>query len=484
MAHLGQSFTSFEVFLNRADVDAVYRVDLAAFNSSGVTGDAIIAVNTEADGTRYLNVMVVAENTAPGQVHPMHIHGVFDENGAPADSRTPTLFNDTDRDGMVEVLEGLPSYGDVILPFSDNGAPIMSDANGQIVFIQNYDLGDSSNFFSPVSGNDYTAADLLPLELRELVLHGLDVPEGIGDGTEGEVNGMQNGYVPILPAAAGEIEEITVAQALDILDDARGVASDSFTLTDGADTFDAGAGDDTVDGAGGDDLLMGGTDDDMILGGDGNDSIQGGAGADMIDGGAGSDWAMFADGTGVMVDLGNTVMGSGEAAGDMYVNVENVMGTNRADAIWGDMGANMIVGGTHSDRLYGRAGDDTLDGGIGNDAIYGNQGADVLTGGAGTDRFIFFGTADSMAGMGDTITDFTMDERIELSRIDGDPTQGGNQALNFVGDAAFSNTAGELRYEISSGNTVVQADVDGDGAADFEVTLTGEIMLDATNFLL
>lgn len=44
--------------------------------------------------------------------------------------------------------------------------------------------------------------------------------------------------------------------------------------------------------------------------------------------------------------------------------------------------------------------------------------------------------------------------------------------------------AGQLHYTQAGGNTIVQADVDGDGTADFEIELTGLLTLTAGDFLL
>lgn len=103
--------------------------------------------------------------------------------------------------------------------------------------------------------------------------------------------------------------------------------------------------------------------------------------------------------------------------------------------------------GGQPDRLYGGAGDDML---------FGETGADAFYGG----------------------------DRIELSRCDADITQGCKQAFSFVGDAGLTGTAGELGYIHQGGNTIVQADVDGDGAADFEIELTGIMDLTAGDILI
>ena len=52
-------------------------------------------------------------------------------------------------------------------------------------------------------------------------------------------------------------------------------------------------------------------------------------------------------------------------------------------------------------------------------------------------------------------------------------TKSGDQAFKFVGGAAFSGAAGELRTEVSQGHTYVYADTNGDKQADFALDLFG-----------
>ncbi|WP_050532388.1 M10 family metallopeptidase C-terminal domain-containing protein [Pseudaestuariivita atlantica] len=248
----------------------------------------------------------------------------------------------------------------------------------------------------------------------------------------------------------------------------------------------------------GNDLLIGSDLSETLQGGDGDDTLEGFGGADWLLGGQGTDIADYSGAGGrVLVDLQSDVSGAGFArffdagagAGARFDGVENVTGGAFADNLRGDGAANVLSGGGVSDRLYGRAGNDTLDGGAGADAFYGNLGADEMTGGPGAvrDRFIYFQANETGVGPGnrDVITDFTPGEdRIELSRIDADITQGFKQRFDFVGDAAFSGTAGELRFEQQGGITVVQADRDGDGVADMEIELTGTHTLTVDDFLI
>lgn len=414
MAHLASSYSSFETFLNGAD--AFWSVDLAAMNNSGVTGTAVLAINTEADGTRYLNVSIAAEGLTPSVQHAQHVHGTFDANGDPSDARKPDLTDDADKDGFVEVLEGLGAYGDILLPLIDAGGALpMTDANGQLTFIQSYNLGDDSNFFSPVSSTDYTAEDLMPLEFREIVLHGQNVGAGFGAGTGGEVDGTQDGFVGILPVAAGEIEITDKAQALDLLEDQLAIASDTFRLGAGADDLDAGAGNDTVFGGRGTDRIDGGADNDTIFGGADDDVLRGDGGNDMLRGQKGNDWAAGGDGD------------------DM------LRGESGADTLLGEAGNDHIKGNQGADWLSGGDGHDFLNGNLGNDFVMGGNGRDTLIGGQGWDEFVY---RDMREGR-DTIKDF--EDGKDLINLDG-------LGLNF-GDIMVASAAGGASSEVSFGNT-------------------------------
>lgn len=96
--------------------------------------------------------------------------------------------------------------------------------------------------------------------------------------------------------------------------------------------------------------------------------------------------------------------------------------------------------------------------------------------------FVFFKINESAPGAGrDVITDFEAGiDTIRLAGIDANILLNGDQAFAFIGSAAFSQTAGELRYA----NGFVRGDVDGDGAADFVIELSGAPVLTAGDFVL
>ncbi len=161
-------------------------------------------------------------------------------------------------------------------------------------------------------------------------------------------------------------------------------------------------GDDELYGFGGADILFGGAGNDELYGGTANDTLNGGAGADFLSGGAGNDdmASYIGASTGMRIDLFLTGQSTGDAAGDIYASVENILGSGHNDVILGLANANDLFGHTGNDRLIGRGGDDRLFGGTGDDTLIGGLGADVLNGGPGNDTASYeFATAGVRADL-------------------------------------------------------------------------------------
>jgi Ca2+-binding RTX toxin-like protein len=135
---------------------------------------------------------------------------------------------------------------------------------------------------------------------------------------------------------------------------------------------------DTLYGGSGDDILYGDLDADTLYGGDGNDLLRGGSGGDYIDGGAGTDTLTFGgELNAVTIFLGNPSLNTGSAAGDTYVSIERIIGSEGGDVIHGNNSANHFYGAGGADALYGGGGMDTLIGGSGGDIL--NGGTDIDT---------------------------------------------------------------------------------------------------------
>lgn len=223
-ALLGAGLTAAALTVSGAATAATFTADLGTLNPSSrvngsgldVTGLATLTLNGN-----ILTVDIEASGLVPGQQHAQHIHGRFNDDGSARQSVPPTIADDSDGDGVVEVLEGVPAYGDVILPLfvvNETGVTNMfptANEDGTLSFSASYDISDNSLLFSPVTGTEFMTSDLLPLNLREVVLHGafLDGSQGMpSDRLVNEADGTA-GYKPNLPVAAGTIAAVPVPAA-------------------------------------------------------------------------------------------------------------------------------------------------------------------------------------------------------------------------------------------------------------------------------
>ncbi len=168
-------------------------------NGTGASGTAQLQLNDDATS---LFVRIMATGLEAGGPHLAHIHGLFSNvtTGTPVDSMTPTIAQDSDGDGFIELAEGLPSYGPIIVDFGN----IDPNLDGVIDFTRTLDLTDPANFAGSYGRTDLIGADLMSLDLREIVIHGMSVAPGVGAGTPGEVDGT-GGYLAVLPVLSGEI---------------------------------------------------------------------------------------------------------------------------------------------------------------------------------------------------------------------------------------------------------------------------------------
>ena len=159
----------------------MYTVDFSALNGSGVSGSAELTLKGD-----QLTVKVQATGLEPNMVHPQHIHGFMDNK---RNSTCPTSSADTNGDGIVDLGEGAPSYGPVLLELY---VPIdefpVADANGVLSFERTFTLGETE---FEEEGELISRSALSPLQNRAIVLHGMTV------------NGE---YVATLPVACGQIQ--------------------------------------------------------------------------------------------------------------------------------------------------------------------------------------------------------------------------------------------------------------------------------------
>ena len=110
------------------------------------------------------------------------------------------------------------------------------------------------------------------------------------------------------------------------------------------------------------DTLAGDAGANRLAGGPGHDLLEGGPGADTLNGGSGNDVAVYTgSATAVTVNLGTSAGTGGDAAGDTFESVEDLIGSAHDDTLTGDAGNNVLAGREGADHLDGGDGIDTAD---------------------------------------------------------------------------------------------------------------------------
>jgi hypothetical protein len=324
-----------------------------------------------------------------------------------------------------------------------------------------------------------------------------------GAGLDDVLNGL--GGKDLLNGLAGN-DTLDGGAANDILngglgadDLIGGTGNDILNGDDGDDQLDGGVGSDKLNGGVGTDQLTGGDGADQMSGGDGVDTLFGNADNDLLDGGAGADVMNGGTGNDVFI-VDNAGDQTIEQVGEGYdivrtalngwvlgANIEGLelQGSGAIDGS-GNALANNIQGNDGNNTLYGLAGVDTINGNDGNDFIVGGAGSDLLRGGGGIDTFVVLQESVGNAVLeSDTVYDYVAgdNDSIDLSAIDADSTQGGNQAFTFA-EFGFTKTAGEMTLTFASGQTTLRLDVNGDGKADYQMKINGDVTHESGGWLL
>lgn len=141
-----------------------FTVQLEELNGSGAQGTAELSQlgNT-------LRVQIEGQNFEPNEDHLAHIHSL----GGNEQATCPTEELDENGDGVIDIGEGGPAYGEVAVELAP---PPKANGQGDISFQGTFDIESS----------------LEPLTNQVIVVHG------------GRANGN---YDPSLPVACGQIEE-------------------------------------------------------------------------------------------------------------------------------------------------------------------------------------------------------------------------------------------------------------------------------------
>ena len=263
------------------------------------------------------------------------------------------------------------------------------------------------------------------------------------------------------------------------------------------------------------DFLYGGTGHDNLRTDAGADKLYGGLGNDSLAGSNSNDGAEYFGGSGndemtTGLNSQNTKIYGGSGLDRVNLNLQDntaalvidirdggggrdigtgtiLLGIERLN-FFGGGGNEVVHGGAVSDSLQGRGGSDRLFGGDGDDFIFGDSGAlvvdfgtDVMTGGAGSDTFGFDTSSDvtdsPVGSARDRITDFTPGlDKIFIAVLQ-------TSAVNWLGgNRPFTQTEQELRFVNKLATTFVEYDNDGDGKADLQVLLSGNLTLALSDF--
>jgi Ca2+-binding RTX toxin-like protein len=212
------------------------------------------------------------------------------------------------------------------------------------------------------------------------------------------INSESEPEIDLLLTVTSAGRTLTKALTVDVTDSGEAEPSEGEEPSDNAIVGTNAA--DQLFGLGGDDELRGLNGNDVLDGRGGDDVLIGGLGADRLIGRGGTDAASYQGAAAeVRADLLTPTKNTGEALGDTYSSIENLIGSDNADWLGGNHKRNTIYGGAgddflngqgDADTLYGEAGNDTLQGGGGNDRLEGGAGNDTLNGGAsGRDWFVF-----------------------------------------------------------------------------------------------
>jgi len=230
----------------------------------------------------------------------------------------------------------------------------------------------------------------------------------------------------------------------------------------------------------------------------GHDGLRGGAGADFLDGGAGVDTVYYQESSaGITAYLtAGLVIGfdaegfGGDAEGDTFYGIENLVGSHHDDFVLGTVGSNDLVTLGGNDYLDGGAGNDRLLGGDGDDQLNGGAGADKLDGGNGSDWISYSSSYWGDTGSGVTVNlatgkgsggDAQGDTYISIENVTGSAHNDfiiGNAVDNVLGGGQGNDTliggGGQDKLYANGGHDILTGDGNGAVAADtFGISVSG-----------
>ncbi len=137
-----------------AEKTVTLHATLTALNGSGASGTATAVVRNQL----IRHIEVHAEGLTPEAPHAQHIH-----YGEQAMNECPTLALDSNADGRINTVEGVPAYGPVVVSLNTTGdttpASFLDVGRFPVSQDGSYDYSRSNIEFTDVAGTGYPGAD-------------------------------------------------------------------------------------------------------------------------------------------------------------------------------------------------------------------------------------------------------------------------------------------------------------------------------------
>lgn len=192
---------------------STYTATLSELNGSGAGGTATVELNDDASQA---TITVNSTGLSEGLPHAQHIHG---ELGTA--NQCPTPDADSNGDGVVDVAEGLPSYGGIQVSLNTTGD---TSADSGLA-VDRFPVGNES-YSRTIDISEDVSSELTNLHI---VVHGVDEN---GDGEyNGEAKSSLDDSLPreaTLPASCGQLA-LTSAASGGVATGAGGASDTSST---------------------------------------------------------------------------------------------------------------------------------------------------------------------------------------------------------------------------------------------------------------
>ena len=144
-----------------------------------------------------LKAVVDAKGVEPNMIHPQHIH---------AADRCPPMSADTNRDGFIDVVEGIPFYGAILIPLDQELANLSFQVSFPMPEDNTYHYEETAQVSALLAALNI---ETLALSTRHVVIHGVDPMTDLPESVQ-TLPGPDGKPIPAyltLPVACGEIRQ-------------------------------------------------------------------------------------------------------------------------------------------------------------------------------------------------------------------------------------------------------------------------------------